>query len=72
MFLTNLSVPNKQTFSGKLLVGLHGQLFNPGVMYKFHFLRFLDRILYHIIVSFALNLQICINYLQGTLITIVM
>ena len=26
--LTNLTVPNKQFFSGKLLLGLRGQLFN--------------------------------------------
>ena len=63
---------NKQIFSGKLLVGLHGNLFNSDAMYQFHFLRFLDKILYQIMVPFALNLQICINDLQVTLITIVM
>ena len=36
MILTNLTVPDKQSFSGKLLVRhLYGQLFNLIFMYKF-------------------------------------
>ena len=34
-FLINLTVPNKKPFSGRLLVGLCGQLFNLKTMYKF-------------------------------------
>ena len=35
MFITNLTVTNKQCFSGKVLVELRGQVFNSETMYKF-------------------------------------
>ena len=35
MFLTNLTVPNKQYFRVKLLVRLLGQVFNLQIMYEF-------------------------------------
>ena len=34
-FLTTLTLPNKQYFSVKVLVGLRGQLFNSYTTYKF-------------------------------------
>ena len=34
VFLTNLTVSNKQFYSGKSFVGLRGQLFNSQTMYK--------------------------------------
>ena len=33
-FLTDLTVQNKQFFSGKLFIGLRGQLYNSETMYK--------------------------------------
>ena len=35
MFLTNLTLPNKQFVSEKLFVGLRGKFFNSWTMYKF-------------------------------------
>ena len=34
-FITNLTVPNKQLFRVKLLLGLRSQLFNSETMYEF-------------------------------------